>query len=206
MSIVMHETEENIFEPLPVPRGSTGWQDTRQPGARRSTWDIGNRVVLEPAMFMQLRRLELTEVAFDPDMIASPIPPLPVLLHLTILFLRHISHARKGRVCGFVWASIAPSENEHQARTLVCPRLQTLRFGSIEPRNPHVEPSAITAFVKRHLRYDAEQLAEMLFYGTDLFVTDPGHFEEMLQLARTAEWDTRYLGPAYKKTDIVNWW
>jgi len=72
-------------------------------------------------------------------------------------------------------------------------------------RAARVEPSAITAFVRRHLRYESVQLQTIFLNGIQLYVVDPGELEEMYQLAAETIYDERHITWKFKRPEIMNW-
>ena len=209
LHIYMFETEQDAFQLVPygarLPASAR-----RRPGVERSVLDIGRSGIFDPVCFAHVRRLQLTEMAFDPDVVGQPIPPLPVLAHLTVYLLRRKAHAGNRNMSGLVSASLSTVPFDEEGRYLICPLLETFRIGSLEQDSlldevALLEPRIVSTFVKRHLRYNAKRLTTLYFNGVELLVNSAPEFQEMLNLAAETEWDERNLSWAFAYSELLDW-
>jgi len=216
-SINVHMLEEEVDISDRSPRGvpDSLVEGQRSGSFMRSVMNLGHHATLEPACFAGVRRLELTEMGFDPTIIGKALPSMPELVHLTIFLLRFKSHALFKITSGFVAPALSGSHSpghagESKTRFLACPKLRVLRIGAPvldTPSQPvaRLEPCMVTGFVRSHLRFDAAKLDELQFNSIEMFVSDPLEFEAILQLSRETIWDERHLAWGIKTCKLLDW-
>jgi hypothetical protein len=201
------------------------------PPSSRSILDLGRNARFDLAIFQHLRSLYLTEILFDPNLMGSPLPPLPFLKTLTIYTFRAHSHMAKRCVSGFVCPGIGTGPFESGQLTpegwddysytaphhvLECPALKTLIIAARIPETPEtprpaLEPRAVLQFVREYVHYGApaRRLAQLELVGVRMHVIESADgvqaLQDMLDLAVDTQFDNRFLYRKFIAPDMLSW-
>jgi hypothetical protein len=214
---------------LRSPKGRPG-PELVPPPRQRTVSCLGRHTVLDPALFLNVTMLYVTEMLFDPNATGRALPPLPKVQRLVIYTMRPLSHIESPRwVSTFVCPSppdgasstvkdseSGDSDDEYSVtaphHTLICPSLQTIVIGARRPYEPdsfypltRFEPETIVRFVQGHLRYDIERLRRIELVGLDLHVIDPRGLQQLLELADEVDWDSRELVDRFQLPVVMGW-
>ena len=136
INIFMLEEEVDISDQSPGGVPPSLVEGQRSGGAMRWVMDLGHCATLEPACFAGVRRLELTEMGFDPTIIGKALPAMPELVHLTIALLQFQSHTLFSIISGFISPAFSGKHSTSyggdigETGFLACPKLRVLRIGA----------------------------------------------------------------------------
>ena len=211
LNLYLYDRDLPLHQPVEEPSAKQMIDDDLPTGVtERAVLDIGHNCYLDPSIFASVQRLDLTEMAFDPEVVGSPMPMMPALVHLTIFTLKATSHTKGHMYSAFVATAPRGHTTRGSPRILLCPILETVRIAgrvreSADTPVTRLAPESVIALIETHLQYDAGKLQLLEFLGVELVVIDPFALHLLESLSLETTFDPRHVAYQFRSQELIHW-